>query len=161
MALTALVALTLFVWTQHQAILAQSLADQARHQQDMAQQALLQAPVPLPPPSPAPVVLTPVPVYVPPAVTPNLQPQPWSPDPGESLGISPRMGAEADRQQAESEMQTAMEPKQQEFPTTPEGQQQSADWQHQVMEDRAQAVSQLQTRIDHDNDVINGQGAAP
>ena len=83
--LTALVALTLFVWTQHQAIIAQSLADQARHQQNMAQQALLQAPAPLPPPSPAPVVLTPVPVYVPPTTAQSNgeatgYPPPTSPD---------------------------------------------------------------------------------
>jgi heme exporter protein D len=36
--LTALVALIMFIWTQHQAIVAQKLADQAKHQRALAQQ---------------------------------------------------------------------------------------------------------------------------
>jgi len=69
---------------------------------------------------------------------------------------SPRSVAERDRADAEQQMQAAMEPQQKEFPTTPEGQQEAMEWHQQVMEGRAQKVGQLQQRIDHDNDIING-----
>jgi len=53
-------------------------------------------------------------------------------------------------------MQAAMEPQQKEFPTPSEGQQDATEWHKQVLKERAQRVSQLQQRIDHDNDIING-----
>lgn len=82
-------------------------------------------------------------------------------DSGSSWASMAIDNAKTDRDNAESEMKTAMEPQERSFSTTPEGQQEAMQWHRQVMEDRAQKVSELQQRIDHDNDVLNGHGSTP
>lgn len=160
-ALIALVALVWFVSSQHQAIVAQGRTSEAAHQRWLTDEARLQAPPSPPPAAPAPLVLAPPRAYVPPTTVPaNDQSQPIESQARSSMPTddfySPRSVAERDRADAEQQMRTAMEPKHRAFPPTPEGEKDYEEWHSQVMEDRAQTVSQIQQRIDHDNDVISG-----